>query len=216
MVYEPISNSVQILITCSEKDTSGTNAILYDSLTRRWKKAASIPFTTELKSEAPYCNGRFYFTTSEPFHIVAYDVRADIWTNIPAPSFPGQHLTYADVAANEHSVFLIAGLGIHGIVKNLGIWKLQKGNMEWVEVLQMPDSMCKKFLSMCYHTYKHICCISHDDYICLFCSTSPAVLLYKLSRRTWHWLPECPFLTAKKSGGFSWFTFDPDLQPFPL
>ena len=214
MVYEPFSKSFKILITGSESDSFSTDTVLYDSITDRWKKAANLPFKTELKSEAPYCDGTFYFTTSEPIHILAYNISTDIWLDIPAPTCPGQRLTYASVAANGRFVFLIAGLGVHGIVKSLSIWKLHKRSMEWIEVLRMPDIMCKKFLSMCYHTYKHICCISHDDYICLFCSTSPEVLLYKISRGTWHWLPECPFLSAKKSGGFSWYSFDPDLRPF--
>lgn len=213
MVTEPNSNSFKVLIAGTDGDIFSTHTFLYDSLANCWKRTANLPFKRELRSEAPYCDGVFYFTTSEPIAILAYNVKQDAWTELAAP-LP-QSLTFARLVIRQDLIFLMVGLGVHGITRSLCVLQLQKNNLEWREVQRMPETMCKRFLLMCYHTYELICCIGHADYICLFCSTAPEVLVYKIPRRTWHWLPHCPFLPEKKSGGFSWFSFTPDLRCIP-
>lgn len=212
MVVEQDSNSFKILVAGSESDSLNTKTILYDSQTNSWRRTADLPFRTELRSETSHCDGVFYFTTSEPITILAYNIKQEVWTKLPAP-LP-QSLTCARLVVTQNSVFLVTGHGAHGISRNLYVWQLQQ-DMQWMEVQKIPDMMCREFLGICYHTYEHICCIGHTDYICLFCCTSPKVLVYKVSRKTWHWFPNCPILPDKASGSFSWVSLDPNLCSLP-
>ncbi|WOL11024.1 hypothetical protein Cni_G19785 [Canna indica] len=71
--------------------------------------------------------------------------------------------------------------------------------------------ICRKFVSVCYHNNSHVHYLWHKGLICVFCTTWPEVLFYKVSRGTWHWLPSGPILQESWSYEFKWFSFVPDL-----
>eukprot|EP00249_Psilotum_nudum_P023345 c28840_g1_i1 orf=767-1825(-) len=210
MVVDRNLRGYKVVVVGSHWDCFDMKTEIYDSRTNSWKRTGDLPPRTDLRREFAYCDGVLYFSTSEPDVVLAYSMEQEIWRKLQA-TLPVS-LTWSRLVATQGLVFLVGGVGTQGISRSLGVWQLQKDRMQWLSVQKIPEIICRKFLAICYHTYEHICCVGHEDYICLFCSTSPKVLVYKISRHTWHWLPDCPLIPDKSNGGFSWFSFDPYLH----
>uniref|UniRef100_A0A0D6R1K7 F-box domain-containing protein n=1 Tax=Araucaria cunninghamii TaxID=56994 RepID=A0A0D6R1K7_ARACU len=181
----------------------------YDSITDSWKRTEDLPLRTNLRYEATYCDGVLYFTTSDHFVIMGYNLQRGSWSRVEAPM--PESLICNRLVSCGNRLYIVGGVGHNGISRSIWVWELSQDGREWREVQKLPEMMCKKFLAICYHNYEHISCVGHEDYICLSCFTSPEVLVYKLSRRTWHWLPRCPYIPDEASYGFKWFSFIPSL-----
>uniref|UniRef100_A0A5B7BLR9 Putative Galactose oxidase/kelch repeat superfamily protein n=1 Tax=Davidia involucrata TaxID=16924 RepID=A0A5B7BLR9_DAVIN len=124
-------------------------------------------------------------------------------------------LTFVRLLSNgDGKLYLIGGIGRNGISRSMKLWELSGGEENWIEVESVPEMMCRKFVSVCYHNYEHVYCFWHQGMIYVCCYTWPEILYYKVSRKTWHWLPKCPSLPEKWSCGFRWFSFVPELYAF--
>lgn len=148
-----------------------------------------------------------YFTTTEPFSIVGFDLETGKWERetIELP----EELTFVRLMSNGgEKLYLVGGIGQNGISRSLKLWELSRN---WVEVVTVPEMMCRKFMSVCYHNYEHVYCFWHQGLVCVCCYNWPEILYYKVSRGTWHWLPKCPALPEKCSLGFRWFCLIPQL-----
>eukprot|EP00252_Welwitschia_mirabilis_P006806 TRINITY_DN17705_c0_g1_i1.p1 TRINITY_DN17705_c0_g1~~TRINITY_DN17705_c0_g1_i1.p1 ORF type:complete len:349 (-),score=34.99 TRINITY_DN17705_c0_g1_i1:547-1593(-) len=200
----------KILIAVS---TPGKTAYVYDSITSQWSTVKDFPLRAPLKYDATYCDGMVYFNTSEPLGIIAFNLDTHEWFYILAPLPP--NLTCNRLVSCGNKLYLVGGVGANGISKSFGVWELSQDRTEWTEVQKLPEMMCKKFLALCYHNYDHIYCVGHDDLICLSCFTWPEVLVYKLSRRTWHWLPRCPLISEKSRCVLKWFSLNPSVYDLP-
>ncbi|KAG5542014.1 hypothetical protein RHGRI_021748 [Rhododendron griersonianum] len=190
---------------------SSNKAFVYDSRLHLWHqfdRVDSVLGDNFLQEGVSY-HGYLYFTTPEPFSIVCFDLESGKWEKLMT-ELPGE-LTFARlVSKGDEKLLLIAGIGQHGISRELKLWELNEGN--WVEIERVPETMCRKFMSICYHNYEHVYAFWHQGLICLCCYTWPEILYYKVSRGTWHWLPKCPSLPEKWSCGFRWFSFIPELH----
>jgi hypothetical protein len=98
-------------------------------------------------------------------------------------------------------MYLIGGIGRNGISKSMKIWELCEGK-NWVEIESVPEMMCRKIMAVCYHNYEHLYCFWHQGLICVCCYAWPEILYYKVSRRTWHWLPKSPSVPDRWVCGF--------------
>lgn len=125
-------------------------------------------------------------------------------------------LTFARLVGNgDEKMFLVGGIGEDGISRGMKVWELGgNGGGNWVEIESVPEEICRKLMSICYHNYEHVYCFWHKGLICVCCYNWPEVLYYKVSRGSWHWLPKCPSLPEKWSCGFRWFSLVPDLYAF--
>lgn len=133
-----------------------------------------------------------------------------------SPGLPPELAFVRLVGDGGNRLYLVGGVGRDGISRSLRVWELVDNNREgkaraWEEVGRLPEMMCRKFVSVCYHNYSHVYCLWHEGVVCVCCTTWPEVLFYKVARGTWHWLPRCPMLQEKWSCGFRWFSFVPDL-----
>ncbi|KAL2318459.1 hypothetical protein Fmac_032335 [Flemingia macrophylla] len=153
-------------------------------------------------------NGCLYFATPEPFSVVIFDLESGGWQGLHA-GLPDQLTFVRLVSDGEGKLYLVGGVGSNGISRSIKVWEFD-GNW-WVEMQSLPDLICRKFVSVCYHNYEHVYCFWHQGMICICCYTWPEILYYLVSRRTWHWLPRCPSLPPKCSCGFKWFSFVPNL-----
>ncbi|XP_059461449.1 F-box/kelch-repeat protein At5g43190 [Corylus avellana] len=189
---------------------SSTSAFVYDSNALLWRKYDGLdPILIDNHQQEGACyNGCLYFTTPEPFSIVCFDLESGRWERSDT-ELPGE-LTFVRLVTGEGKLYMIGGVGADGISRSLKLWQLtEAGN--WVEVERLPEMMCRKFVSVCYHNYEHVYCFWHQGRICVCCYTWPEILYYKVSRRTWHWLPKCPHLPDEWSCGIKWFSFVPEL-----
>ena len=199
----------KIFMLCSE--SASNSAYVYDSNLLSWNRFDGFdPILTDNDhQEGVFFNGGLYFTTPEPFSVVRFDLESGEWER-PNSALPSQLTLARLVSDGEGKLYLIGGIGNNGISRSMKLWKMgEQGN--WVEVESLPEMMCRKFMSVCYHNYEHVYCFWHHGMICICCYTWSEILYYKVSRRTWHWLPRCPSLPEKCSCGFKWFSFIPKL-----
>ncbi|XP_077233454.1 galactose oxidase/kelch repeat superfamily protein [Tasmannia lanceolata] len=212
LISPPSSTSYKIFLL-SSSSSSSNSAFVYDSRIRNWARfKGHDPILSESShQEGVFFNGSLYFTTREPFSVMGFDLEIGKWErmNVNLP----EELAFARLVSDykKKRVFLVGGIGRNGISRNVKVWELGEGARNWVELVSLPELICRKFVSICYHNYEHVYCFWHDGLICVCCYTWPEILLYKVGRRTWHWLPKCPLLPDKWSCGFRWFSFVPDL-----
>ncbi|GMN34928.1 hypothetical protein TIFTF001_004978 [Ficus carica] len=195
---------------------SNLNSVfVYYSKTNYWREFDGFePVLSENYHEkGVYFNECLYFTTPEPFSVVSFDLESGKWERSVA-RLPND-LTFLRLVSGggggERKLYLIGGIGRNGISRSVKLWEMNEEMNNWVEIERVPELMCQKFMSVCYHNYQHVYCFWHQGMICICCYTWPEILYFKSSRRTWHWLPKCPSLPEKWSCGFRWFSFVPDL-----
>ena len=202
-----------IFALCSQSSIKST--YLYDSRNHSWAESDGFEpiLNDNHHQKGVYFNGSLYFTTAEPFSVVWFDLDKGLWQRSEA-ELPGE-LTFVRLVSGgeegNQALYLIGGIGGNGITRSLKVWELGKEEREWVEFDRVPEMMCRKFTSVCYHNYQLVYCFWHQGMICICCSTWPEILYFKFDRRTWHWLPKCPSLPEKWSCGFKWFSFIPKL-----
>ncbi|CAL1395856.1 unnamed protein product [Linum trigynum] len=187
------------------------SSFVYSSAAQSWSQfdGFSPALSESCRQEGVFFRGSLYFTTQEPIQIVRFDVRTGEWGSMETELPAG--ISFARLVSNgERKLYLVGGVGNNGISKTVKLWELDGGG-DWVEIERLPEMMCRKFVSVCYHNYEHVYCFWHQGMICICCYTWPEILYYKVGRRTWHWLPKCPSLPEKWSCGFKWFSFVPQL-----
>ncbi|RWR82465.1 F-box/kelch-repeat-like protein [Cinnamomum micranthum f. kanehirae] len=198
-------------------NSASSSAFVYDSGTDSWTQFNGFgPILNENSHrDGVFFNGSLYFTTREPFSVVEFELEKGRWEGLAA--LMPIELTFARLVSGsgagiqERKLFMVGGVGQNGISRNLKVWELGEDGRNWVEIGALPELMCRKLVAVCYHNYEHVYCLWHNGLICVCCYNWPEILVYKVSRRTWHWLPRCPFLPEKWSCGFRWFSFTPDL-----
>ncbi|XP_062098503.1 F-box/kelch-repeat protein At5g43190 [Humulus lupulus] len=214
LVSTPLGYTIFAL--CSQSSSKST--YLYDSRNHSWTESDGFDpiLNDNHHQEAVYFKGALYFTTAEPFSIVSFDLEKGVWRRSEA-EVPGE-LTFARLVSgsgrhggSNETLYLIGGIGGNGITRSLKVWELGNEGRDWLEYDRVPEMMCRKFTSVCYHNYQHVYCFWHPGMICICCYTWPEILYFKSSRRTWHWLPKSPSLPDKWSCGFRWFSFIPNL-----
>ncbi|KAK9080195.1 hypothetical protein SSX86_001870 [Deinandra increscens subsp. villosa] len=212
-------NGYKLFCLSSGSSSSNSYAYVYDSRSRNWTRYDGIQRTLgdSYHQQGEFYNGSLYFATREPFSIVNFDLRTGNWKILDV-DLP-EDLTFVRLTAggdgeNGSKLFMFGGIGRNGISRSMKIWELNEKERKWEEIESVPEMMCRKFGSVCYHNYEHIYCFWHQGMICVCCYTWPEVLYYRVGRRTWHWLPQCPSLPHKWSCGFKWFSFVPDLCAF--
>lgn len=191
---------------------SSNAALVYDSGINLWRQFEGINEILYNQGGVFY-EGLLYFVTIEPFRIVSFDLESGNWGRsiIELPS----ELAFARLMSDgNRKLYLIGGIGSNGISRSMKLWELSGDGENWIEVERVPELMVRKFVSVCYHKYEHVYCFWHQGLLCICCYTWPEILYYKVSRRTWHWLPKCPLLREKWSCGFKWFSFVPQLYAF--
>ncbi|KAJ0085875.1 hypothetical protein Patl1_08823 [Pistacia atlantica] len=190
---------------------SSNYSFVYDSRDLCWRTFAVFEsiLSDNNHQETVFCNGSLYFTTPEPFSIVSFDLESGKWDRLNC-NMPTEVTFVRLVSDGEGKLYLIGGVGRNGISRSMKLWELND-ERTWIEVESLPELMCRKFMSICYHNYEHVYCFWHQGMICVCCYTWPEILYLKVSRRTWHWLPRCPSIPEKWSCGFRWFSFVPEL-----
>ncbi|KAF9668476.1 hypothetical protein SADUNF_Sadunf14G0007500 [Salix dunnii] len=209
-VFVSMSSGYKIFVLCSK--FSSNSVFVYDSKVHSWQKFDRFEpiLGDNYRQEGIFFNGSLYFTTLEPFSIVCFALESGRWERFDS-ELPGDLTFVRLVSDGKKKLYLIGGVGRNGISRSMKLWELDD-ERDWIEVESLPEMMCKKFLSVCYHNYERVYCFLHEGMICICCYTWPEILYYKMSRRTWHWLPKCPSLPEKWSCGFRWFSFVPELH----
>ncbi|KAK7310811.1 hypothetical protein RJT34_08554 [Clitoria ternatea] len=198
-----------IVFLCSE--SASKRVFLYDSNALSWQRFDGFDgvLSDSYHQKGTLFDGGLYFTTPEPFSLVRFDLGSGKWERLVG-GLPEELIFVRLVSDGDGKLYLLGGVGNNGISRSIKLWEMG-GERDWVEVQSLPEILCRKFVSVCYHNYEHVYCFWHQGLICLCCYTWPEILYYNVLRRTWHWLPKCPYLPLKCSCGFKWFSFVPKL-----
>lgn len=199
----------KLFVICQD---SRCSVFVYDSINQGWKNYRS-QFDVNYRTQGVCFNSRLYFATRVPFGVTVFDFETGNWENLMTVS-PRELVFGRLVSDGNEKLYLFGGIGNNGISRNLKIWELSQGGENWIEIGSVPDMMCRKLVSVCFHNYEHLYVFWHQEMICVCCYSWPEILYYKVSRRTWHWLPKCPSMPEKWSCGFKWFSFVPQLHPY--
>ncbi|KAL7154962.1 hypothetical protein ABFS83_03G040200 [Erythranthe nasuta] len=205
--------------------SSAPAALVYDSEAGAWREYAargSAALNGTRHQNGVFFDGRVFFATSRPFSVACFDLETGSWERSSAlgllllPPAGGDEVAFARLVSDgDRRMYLVGGVGVSGISRSVKVWEYiydrEDATNRWAEIETLPEMLCKKFLSVCYHNYEHVYCFWHKGLICVCCYTWPEILYYKVCRRTWHWLPKCPSLPHKWSCGFKWFSFNPHL-----
>nr|KYP48668.1 F-box/kelch-repeat protein At5g43190 family [Cajanus cajan] len=208
-----VATPSRYIIFLFSSDPASNSVFLYRSNAPAWNRFRAFGPLLDPQQGVLF-RGGLYFATPEPFSVVVFGLESGEWERLDA-GLPSQ-LTFVKLVSDgegegEGKLYLVGGVGSNGISRSIKVWEYGSGNENWVEMQSLPDLMCRKFVSVCYHNYEHVYCFWHEGMICICCYTWPEILYYLVSRRTWHWLPRCPSLPLKCSCGFKWFSFVPNL-----
>ncbi|KAE8725759.1 hypothetical protein F3Y22_tig00008146pilonHSYRG00156 [Hibiscus syriacus] len=203
----------KIFMLCSKFLTN--YAFVYDSKDHSWRRHDGFQplLIDNLHQEGAFYKGSLCFSTPEPFSIVCFNLETGKWGNLYTEMPRG--LTFVRLVSDavKGKLYLVGGVGRNGISRSVELWELGEGG-NWEELERLPELMCRKFVSVCYHNYEQVYCFWHEGMIFVCCLTWPEILYYKVSRRSWHWLPKCPLIPDKWSYGFKCFSFAPRLYAF--
>ncbi|XP_010442059.1 PREDICTED: F-box/kelch-repeat protein At5g43190 [Camelina sativa] len=210
----------KIFTLCPSSSAASSRSVcLYDSSDRTWRKFGGVDqvLPRGFNQDGVFYNGSLYFARSEPFLIVSVDLNDGKWTTTATGHgvFPAEdHITFARLVSDPEKkiLYMVGGIGSNGICRSIKIWEFKDETESWIETETLPDIVCRKFTSVCYHNYEHVYCLWHKEMICVCCYNWPEILFFHVGRRTWHWVPKCPSLPEKWSCGFRWFSFVPSLS----
>ncbi|KAJ7517306.1 hypothetical protein O6H91_21G017900 [Diphasiastrum complanatum] len=168
---------------------------VYDSASDSWTMAGSpSPETTFGSDPGVWCRGSFYCMIEVPYGVVTFDMPTHSWKKIRAP-MPACLATPSLVQC-QGCVLMVGRMKPRAAMANRGqatdsirIWKLEKADMVWTEVVKMPDSLCCEFLQPLY-PLTPLVCTGIDNFLCITSSLSPQVVSYDLHSSVWSWLPE--------------------------
>lgn len=209
LVSTPVGYNIFML---SSGSSTKTRTFVYDSKIQSWQNFSALDtiLSDNHHQQGVHFKGSLYFSTPEPFSVVKFDLESGKWgrDNIELPG----ELVFVRLVSDEGKgkMYLIGGIGRNGISRSMKIWELCEGK-NWVEIERVPEMMCRKIMSVCYHHYEHLYCFWHQGLICVCCYAWPEILYYKVSKRTWHWLPKSPSVPERWACGFRWFSFVPEL-----
>ncbi|KAK7351593.1 hypothetical protein VNO77_11157 [Canavalia gladiata] len=205
----PVGYNIVLLSSHSASNT----AFVYDSNALSWRRFEGFNsiLSDSYHQQGTFFNGGLYFTTPEPFSVVRFDLESGKWERLVG-DLPNQLSFVRLVSDGEGKLYLLGGVGNNGISRSIHLWEMGgEGGAFWVLVQSLPQIMCQKFVSVCYHNYDHVYCFWHEGMICVYCFTWPEILYYSVVSTTWHWLPRCPYLPLKSTCAFKWFSFVPKL-----
>lgn len=190
MVVDPTTRAYKIVVA-GDYYEDNVRTEVYDSTSNTWRITGNhLPIANYTLRNA-FCNGFHFWVTRDPYGVIAFNMQHGVWSVVraPMPSF----LTSPHLVGCQRRLLMVGGLKKHAIPKNIRIWELEQSTMNWVEVVRMPHTLCKRFLKDSRNG--DFMCVGHNNLICLTSYKCPHALIYDFSKRSWRWVPSCPLLT---------------------
>ncbi|XP_024389333.1 F-box/kelch-repeat protein At5g15710 isoform X2 [Physcomitrium patens] len=190
MVVDPQTRAYKIVVA-GDYYEDNVRTEVYDSTSNTWRITGNhLPIANYTLRNA-FCNGFHFWVTRDPYGVIAFNMQHGVWSVVraPMPSF----LTSPHLVGCQRRLLMVGGLKKHAIPKNIRIWELEQSTMNWVEIVRMPHTLCKRFLKDSRNG--DFMCVGHNDLICLTSYKCPHALIYDFSKRSWRWVPSCPLLT---------------------
>ncbi|KAL3675423.1 hypothetical protein R1sor_025371 [Riccia sorocarpa] len=185
---------------------------VYNSTTRKWRVIRSRPPRHHFQTNAVYCNGNLY---SAGFSVImVYNVEKETWREMRGPPVT-QHtnLIMPHICECRGRLLMVEVVSERFTMKTVSIWENEQAGGdgsegEWVKIDSMPEHLLGEVIAMSNSRFFNY--FSHDDLL-YFIIARREILAYSLSKRTWRWLPTCPFIQGFAQR-FAAFAFHPRLE----
>ncbi|KAF6162054.1 hypothetical protein GIB67_012438 [Kingdonia uniflora] len=187
--------SYKILVTGTVEPASCESITeVYDSRTDNWEHhcCSELEFLqTWYEVHAIWHEGFFYclatpLNTSQGYRLIAYDMENRVWIDLDVK------MPLGDRGLRCHSLLICQGkLILAGkivedyLIKSICMWELKCRS--WVKIGEMPEEILKKIHSP--HSVL-INCQGHGDLMCFSTHRGWQSIIYDMSDRSWHWLPD--------------------------
>ncbi|GLJ50532.1 hypothetical protein SUGI_1076670 [Cryptomeria japonica] len=165
----------------------------YNSTTKTWKVAGSIPDVIIRNENMFFCKGSLFCVTATG-GIMAYNIEQEITTIMAMPTADAENLSIRLVCCKT-GVFVVGATEDNHCLKGVIMWELvsPKTSMEdykWEEIGKMPSSVCEEFRRSSNSNWFE--CVGMGDKICFRANESMEILVYDLNKSSWNWLPKFP------------------------
>lgn len=206
MVADSTTNTYKILVARNGDDLK---LQVYDSVTDSWQMTGSVLRRLALLVGTAYTQGVLYclaygaVTSVSAYHVdrgLLEDVRA------PMPS----HLAWPQLFISRGHLMMVGAIALWGILRSICVWQLDALQMEWVEVLKVPEGLLPG-LSRGGDAGAHNLFVADGDYICFVSYRVKKMLMCNVHKKSWWWLPLCPFDTGDNAPNLSGFPLRPSL-----
>jgi hypothetical protein len=189
---------------------------VYNSSNQSWKQVVgSRLLPNSLQVNAVHHDGLLY--TAGFNMIMVFDWKKETWTKVDGPP-ESQHtngmLNVPHICECRGRLITVEVVSERYVLRRVTIWAREiapsgkEGISKWKVLEIMPDDLLMEVVVMSKN--RLISYFGHDDLIC-FVIARREILAYTISRRTWRWLPTCPFIQGYALR-FSAFSFQPTLQ----
>lgn len=135
-----------------------------------------------------------------PFSILAHDVSRNEWWKIQAPM--RRFLRSPNLVESRGKLLLIAAVEKSklNIPKSLRVWGLQGCGTTWIEMERMPQQLYLQFEEL--ERGRGFECVGHGEFVVVLIRGcwDKAALLYDMWKKTWQWIPPCPYINVGNGG----------------
>ncbi|KAF2563321.1 hypothetical protein F2Q70_00017732 [Brassica cretica] len=164
-----------------------------------WAMASSLPRLCSLESgKMVYVGGKFYCMNYSPFSVLCYEVTGNRWIKIQAPM--RRFLRSPSLLESKGRLVLVAAVEKSklNVPKSLRLWSLQQDNATWVEIERMPQPLYTQFAVE--EGGKGFECVGNQEFVMIVLRRASLQLLFDMVRKSWLWVPPCPYSGGSSSG----------------
>ncbi|CAM6098347.1 unnamed protein product [Calypogeia fissa] len=206
MVVDSIKNTYKIVVARNGDDLQ---LQVYDSARNSWQIAGSVLRRLALIVGTAYTQGVLYcleFGTGTS--VSAYHIDRGLLEDVRAPM--PHYLAWPQLFVSRGHLMMVGAIAHWGIMRIICVWQLDSLQMEWVEVLRVPDDLLSG-LSRQGDAGAHNLFVADGDYVCFVSNQVKKMLMCNIFKKSWWWLPVCPFDTGDDAPNLSGFPLQPSL-----
>eukprot|EP00249_Psilotum_nudum_P025055 c29361_g2_i1 orf=434-1912(-) len=221
MYVDNAAQSYKVLVLSETVSDSMASVVteLYDSTSGTWKiTSVQTNLGGRFKCTVA-CQGMVFCLFEETltsYKLKIYDMEKQDWrAAIPLPTYfyeTQEVIETPDVLECGGRLILVGRVGKYACREEVVIWELESCPInlaKWAEMDRMPQDINKEFLGCL--VFGHYYCIARGELIFFVASFKAPLLVYNLTKRSWHWWA-WPFY-EKYSSRFPIFGF---VKPPPL
>ncbi|CAN7056068.1 unnamed protein product [Brassica oleracea var. botrytis] len=164
-----------------------------------WAMVSSLPRLCSLESgKMVYVGGKFYCMNYSPFSVLCYEVTGNRWIKIQAPM--RRFLRSPSLLESKGRLVLVAAVEKSklNVPKSLRLWSLQQDIATWVEIERMPQPLYTQFAVE--EGGKGFECVGNQEFVMIVLRRASLQLLFDMVRKSWLWVPPCPYSRGSSGG----------------
>lgn len=211
MVADTEKNTYKIVVVLPREHLT---LQVYDSTSNSWEMVGGVlnRHRHAMRVGTTYSQGVLYGLAGwTGISVSAYHMDRGVWEDLHAP-MPAA-LTCPQLFVSRGNLMLVGAIPVNGIIRSVCVWQLDPLQLVWVEVLRVPDDLLSG-LSRGGRLGFYNFFVAGGDYICFAHFRDDQLLMCNVVKKSWWWLPLCPFDTGEGAPNLS--RFPRNLSGYPL